>query len=99
MKKLAVYRNFFLNLIFPALIFGSITGILTSIVVTLYKFIAKSIIDLSTQGYLYMREHLYILPIAIIVLILSVTCVIFVRSNKTFCFIVQYNFSVYIYKS
>ncbi len=67
MKKLAVYRNFFLNLIFPALIFGSITGVLTSIVVTLYKFIAKSIIVLSAQGYSYMQEHLYILPIAIIV--------------------------------
>ena len=67
MKKLAVYKNFFLNLIFPALIFGSITGILTSFIVTIYKFIAKHIISLSAQGYEYMREHLYILPIAIVV--------------------------------
>ena len=67
MKKLSVYKNFFLNLIFPALIFGSITGIFTSIIVTLYKFIAKHIISLSTEGYVYMREHLYVLPIAIIV--------------------------------
>ena len=67
MKKLAVYKNFFLNLIFPALIFGSITGVLTSFVVTLYKFAAKNIISLTAQLYEYMKENLYILPLAIIV--------------------------------
>ncbi len=67
MKKLSIYKNFFLNLIFPALIFGSITGILTAVIITLYKFLAKHIISLSGQGYLYIREHLYLLPILIAV--------------------------------
>lgn len=67
MKKFAVYKNYFMNLIFPALIFGSITGILTSVVITIYKFIAKYVIEWSTQGYLYVKENLYLLPIAIIV--------------------------------
>ncbi|MBO5357094.1 MAG: chloride channel protein [Clostridia bacterium] len=66
MKKFSSYKNFFLNLIFPALIFGSITGILTSIIVTLYKLIAKYIIEWSTLGYTYVSNHLYLLPIAII---------------------------------
>ena len=68
MKKLGIYKNYFLNLIFPAFIFGSITGILTSIVVTLYKFIAKHIIDWSEKIYSCVAENPYLIPIAIIVL-------------------------------
>lgn len=66
MKKLAVYKNFFLNLIFPAFVFGSVTGVFTSIVVTLYKALAKIIISWSESGYLYLNSHLYLLPIVII---------------------------------
>lgn len=69
MKKLSVYKNFFLNLIFPAFVFGSITGIFTSVIVTLYKFLAKYIIAWSETGYSYIKEHLYLLPVAIIALL------------------------------
>ena len=66
MKKLSIYKNFFLNLILPAFAYGSVTGIITAIVITLYKFLAKHIINFSSICYLYIREHLYILPVAII---------------------------------
>ena len=66
MKKLSIYKNFFLNLIFPALIYGSVTGVLTAVVVILYKFLAKHVINWSSKGYLFVNEHLYILPLCII---------------------------------
>ncbi len=68
MKKFAIYKNFFLNLIFPAFIFGSITGILTAIIVTLYKLCAKYLISFSEVGYSFIRSRLYLIPIALIAL-------------------------------
>ncbi len=65
MKK---YKNYFINLICPAFIFGSLTGIFTAIVVMLYKVCASLVISFSEQGYAFIREHLYILPVALIVL-------------------------------
>lgn len=67
-NRLKRYKNYFVNLIFPALIFGSITGILTSIIVTMFKLCAKFIVDFSSKGYVYLREHLYLLPIILIAL-------------------------------
>lgn len=67
-NKLKQYKNYFINLIFPALIFGSITGILTSVIVTLFKLCAKFVVNVSGKGYEFMKEHLYLLPIIIIVL-------------------------------
>ena len=65
MKK---YKNYFINLICPAFVFGTVTGILTAIVVTLYKFCAMRIIDLSERGYELLNERPYLIPIALIAL-------------------------------
>ena len=65
MKK---YKNYFMNLIIPAFVFGSITGILTSAAVTLYKVCAKYVIALSEAGYEYLRGHLYFIPLALLAL-------------------------------
>ncbi len=67
-NRLKQYKNYFVNLIFPALIFGSITGVLTSIVVTLFKLCAKFVVDFSSKSYLFLRGHLYLLPIIIVAL-------------------------------
>ena len=66
--KLKRYKSFFINLIFPAFIFGSITGIFTAIIVTLFKICAKYAIDFSGVGYDYLRTHLYLVPVVLIVL-------------------------------
>lgn len=65
MKK---YKNYFINLICPAFIFGSITGILTALVVMLYKICASHIIRLSEAGYSLMKEKPYVILIAIVAL-------------------------------
>ena len=53
MKK---HTNYFVNLIFPAVVFGSVTGILTALVITLYKLCAKHVIAASEAGYHFLRE-------------------------------------------
>ncbi len=58
--------GYFINLIFPAVLFGSITGVFTSIVVLIYKVISGKIIHFSEHGYEYLQNHLYFIPIAII---------------------------------
>ena len=59
-------KRFYLkNLLFPAVIFGSITGIFTALAVTFYKMCAKYVIRYSEMGYHYIREHLYIAPIVL----------------------------------
>ena len=62
------YRNYLTNLLFPAFVFGSITGTLTAVVVLLYKLCAKYVIAFSEKGYHYLREHLVYVPIVLIVL-------------------------------
>ncbi len=62
------FKIFFINLIFPAFIFGGVTGALTGIIVIIYKFCANYIIHFSEQGYEYLRAHLYFIPIIIIAL-------------------------------
>ncbi len=67
------YKNYLTNLLFPAFIFGSITGVLTAVVVLLYKLCAKYVIAFSEQGYHLLREHLlFVLPVAAVLLGLSV---------------------------
>jgi len=61
MKK--SHKNYFVNLIFPAVLFGSVTGAFTSLIVNLYKFCAKHIVHFSETGYHYVSEHLWLLPI------------------------------------
>ena len=58
------YKNYFINLIFPAVIFGSVTGILTAVVITLYKLCAKHVIAASEAGYHFLRENLlWVIPV------------------------------------
>lgn len=66
MKRL---KNQFLHLIVPAFVFGSLTGILTALTVTLYKLCAHHVISWSEQGYHYLSEHLYLIPAVLLVLL------------------------------
>lgn len=65
--KFQIYKNYFVNLIFPALIFGSITGILTSVIVTLFKLCAKYVISFSQTMLSTLKERVYLIPIALII--------------------------------
>jgi len=61
-----------LNLLFPAFILATITGLLTSVIIVLYKFCAKHIIRWSVKGYGFIGEHLYfVLPIALALVVLG----------------------------
>ncbi len=59
------FKNYFINLICPAFVFGSITGIFTAVIVTLYKLCATHIIGFSEKGYDFLRGHLYLVPIVL----------------------------------
>ena len=69
MSKFQQYKKYIINLIVPAVIFGFVTGTLTSFVVTLYKHIAHHVIHYSQVGYEFLRGHLYLLPLVIIALL------------------------------
>ena len=56
----------FFNSILPAVFFGATAGVLTSLTVNLYKLCAKYIIDFSENGYHFVGEHLYLVPIIIL---------------------------------
>ncbi len=60
-------KGYFTNLIFPAIIFGSITGIFTAVVVVLYKLLAKWVIGFSQNYYHFLRGRLYFIPLILIV--------------------------------
>ena len=64
--------NYFVNLIFPALVFGAMSGTLTSIFVVLYKFCAMHIISVSERCYEIICEYPMIL-IIVAVLMLGVS--------------------------
>ena len=51
------YKNYFINLICPAFVFGSITGVFTALVITLYKFCAGHIIHFSESAYDFLRNN------------------------------------------
>ena len=76
------YKNYFINLICPAFIFGSITGILTSVVVTLFELCVSFVVDISLQGYAFFREHLYFTPIVIVALFVFSYLVAFVYKKS-----------------
>ena len=65
MKRL---KGRLINLIFSAFIFGAITGILTALVVILYKLVAKYVIDGSKNFYGFLASKLYLIPLIIIAL-------------------------------
>ena len=62
------FQRHFINLIFPAFVFGSITGIFTSLVIILYKLLAKFVIEFSENAYAFLSKALYIVPIVLVVL-------------------------------
>ncbi len=59
-------KGHFINLIFPAFIFGAITGLLTALVVILYKLVAKFVIEGSQNFYIVLRNNLYFIPLVLI---------------------------------
>lgn len=68
--KLKAYMNYFVNLIFPAFVFGCVTGILTALVITLYKMCASYLIEFSESGYTFLRENLFWIPMVLLAFIL-----------------------------
>lgn len=62
-------KNFLINLIFPAVFFGSVTGIFTSLIILLYKVCAGHIIVLSEHGYKFLKENLIYAPLVLILLL------------------------------
>ena len=70
--------NYFINLIIPAFIFGSITGIFTSLAVLLFKFCAKYVIGFSEYAYHGIKEHLYLLPVAFALLFVISVLLVFI---------------------
>ncbi len=63
MRNRSKYKNYLINLIFPALVFGSLAGMLTAAVVMVYKVCAHHAIAFAEQGYHYLSAHPYWLPV------------------------------------
>ncbi len=59
------HRKYFVNLIFPAVLFGSLTGVFTAIIVLLYKIASGKVIHFSEHGYEFLKENLVYSPIII----------------------------------
>ena len=63
MKNRKRIKRRIINLIMPALVFGSLTGVMTASVVMIYKFCAGKIIHISESAYGFMRANLWaVLP-------------------------------------
>ncbi len=56
-------KQYLLNLIVPSIVFGSITGVFTALVVLLYKLAATHVIEWSEQMYHFVSTHLFLLPL------------------------------------
>lgn len=67
--KLKNYSNYFINLICPAFVFGSVTGVLTALLITLYKFCAGFVINVSEQGYTFLRVNPYWIILVVVAFI------------------------------
>lgn len=67
MKHTHRHGHYLINLIFPAFVFGSVTGVLTATVVTLYKWCAHHAIHLSELGYRHLRERPWLIPVVLAV--------------------------------
>ena len=81
MKKRYSYIK---NIILPCLIFSSLVGILTSIVVFLFKFISSKVINFSSYLYSYLNDNKIYLLIAIpCVILLSFISYIIYKKCKT----------------
>lgn len=67
--KFKNYFNYFINLICPAFVFGSITGVLTALVISLYKFCAGVAISLSSEGYGFLKSNPFWIAVVILAFI------------------------------
>ncbi len=65
-EKIKKYKGYVINLLIPSIVLGFITGVLTSVVVCLYKLCAKHIIHFSEISYQYLRTHLYFVPLVLL---------------------------------
>jgi H+/Cl- antiporter ClcA len=61
-------KKYLINLLLPAFVFGSVTGIITAVIVTFYKLCAKYVISASENGYELLKENWYFIPAVLLVL-------------------------------
>ncbi len=59
-------KRHFINLIFPAFVFGAITGVFTALVVIAYKLVAKYVIYGSENFYVFLKTRLYFIPLVLL---------------------------------
>ncbi len=67
-NNLTQYKNYLMNLIFPVVIFGGITGASSGAVLVLYKFLANKVTTVSALMYSFLKEHVYFVLIALLLL-------------------------------
>ena len=60
------FIKYIINIIFPAIVLGSGTGILTGAIITIYKFCAKHIIHFSETAYSYVKNAWYLIPVVLV---------------------------------
>lgn len=61
--------NQLINLIIPAVVFGSVSGFFAAVVVVLYKFCGQKAVNLSKLGYHALGQRLWLLPVVLAVLL------------------------------
>lgn len=64
------FKNYVINLLVPAVLFGVVTGAITAVILTLYKWLANKVISFSSVGYYFVSNHLYFIPVVLIGLFL-----------------------------
>ncbi len=60
------FKNYVINLLVPAVLFGIVTGAIVAVVLTLYKWLASKVIYFSTVGYSFVSNRLYFIPIVLL---------------------------------
>lgn len=60
--------HYLANLLFPAFVFGAVTGTVTSVVVTVFKWCAHHAVEFSKFGYEFIGAHWYLIPVVLVVL-------------------------------
>lgn len=64
MKSTNRYLNYFVNLVFPACVFGVLSGGATAVIVIIYKLLAKYVIGASEEVYLFLGRCPHLIPLA-----------------------------------
>ena len=59
------FRNYLLNLIFPSVVLGCLTGVLTALTVILFKLCANYSIKFSRLWYGFVEKNLFLIPIVL----------------------------------